>query len=153
MFYAAEAAIVAIADRAGIETKQRHWLKAEAATELHERGVLDEDCGPLLRQLNQARKDVWYEVLKGAFALDLRLPAHSARSHRASAPTKALPTLSAASRQRSENSSWNEPAYEPDGNHPAPSDLIRSRPRESLLHASHARDNAGLSCAIRLSFV
>ena len=60
MFYAAEAAIVAIADRAGIETKQRHWLKAEAATELHERGVLDEDCGPLLRQLNQARKDVWY---------------------------------------------------------------------------------------------
>lgn len=71
MFYAAEAAIVAIADRAGIETKQRHWLKAEAATELHERGVLDEDCGPLLRQLNQARKDVWYEGDEPEFDTDI----------------------------------------------------------------------------------
>jgi uncharacterized protein (UPF0332 family) len=61
MFYAGEAAIVAIADREGIDTKQRHGLKADAATELHKQGVLDEDFGPLLRQLNQARKDVWYE--------------------------------------------------------------------------------------------
>lgn len=61
MFYAAEAAIVAIAEREGLDTKQQHRLKADAATELHKRGVLDEDFGPLLRQLNQARKDVWYE--------------------------------------------------------------------------------------------
>lgn len=61
MFYAAEAAIVAIADREGIDTKQRHWLKADAATKLHKKGALDEDFGPMLRQLNQARKDVWYE--------------------------------------------------------------------------------------------
>lgn len=61
MFYAAEAAIVALADREGIDTKQRHGLKADAATELYKQGVLDEDFGPLLRQLNQARKDVWYE--------------------------------------------------------------------------------------------
>jgi uncharacterized protein (UPF0332 family) len=71
MFYAAEAAIVAIADREGIDTKQRHWLKADAATELQEQGVLDEDFGPLLRQLNQARKDVWYEGDEPEFDTDI----------------------------------------------------------------------------------
>ena len=70
MFYAAEAAIVAIADRAGIETKQRHWLKAEAATELHERGVLTRTAGPA-SQLNQARKDVWYEGDEPEFDTDI----------------------------------------------------------------------------------
>lgn len=61
LFYAAEAAVVALSDAHGIDTKRHHGLKADAATELHQRGVVHEDYGPLLRQLNQARKDIWYE--------------------------------------------------------------------------------------------
>ncbi len=61
LFYAAEAAVVALADAHGIETSKKHYLKADAATELHRRGLLGDDFGPLLRQLNQARKDIWYE--------------------------------------------------------------------------------------------
>jgi len=61
LFYAAEAAIVAVADAHGVDTKQNHRMKADAASELHSSGVLHEDCGPLLRTLNQERKDVWYE--------------------------------------------------------------------------------------------
>lgn len=61
LFYAAEAAVVALADAHGINTKKRHYLKADAATELHDRGLLEHDYGPLLRQLNQVRKDIWYE--------------------------------------------------------------------------------------------
>ena len=61
LFYASEAAAVALADAYGVDTKQRHWLKADAVSELHKRGVLVEDYGPILKELNQARKDVWYE--------------------------------------------------------------------------------------------
>lgn len=61
LFYAAEAAVVALADHHGIDTKQQHSLKAEAATELHQQGLVSEDFGPLLRSLNQARKHIWYE--------------------------------------------------------------------------------------------
>lgn len=61
LFYAAEAAVVALADIHGVDTKRSHRLKADAATELHGRGVLDADFGPLMKQLNQARKDAWYE--------------------------------------------------------------------------------------------
>lgn len=61
LFYAAEAAVVAIADAHGVDTKRSHRLKADAASELHARNVLAHDFGPLIRQLNQARKDVWYE--------------------------------------------------------------------------------------------
>lgn len=61
LFYAAEAAVVALADAHGIETRKKHYLKADAATQLHRRGLLRDDFGPLLRQLNQARKDIWYE--------------------------------------------------------------------------------------------
>jgi hypothetical protein len=61
LFYAAEAAVVWLAGRHGIVTEQKHWLKADAASELHQLGVVREDFGPLLRQLNQARKDYWYE--------------------------------------------------------------------------------------------
>lgn len=53
--------MVALADLHGVDTKRSHRLKADAATELHSRGVLDYDFGPLLKQLNQARKDAWYE--------------------------------------------------------------------------------------------
>lgn len=61
LFYAAEAAAVALAEAHGVETKQRHGLKADAVTELHKKRVLATDYGPTLRELNQARKDVWYE--------------------------------------------------------------------------------------------
>lgn len=61
LFYAAEAAVVAIVDVHGVETKRSHRLKADAASELHASGVIDTDFGPMIRQLNQARKDAWYE--------------------------------------------------------------------------------------------
>ncbi len=60
-FHAGEAAIVSIAEHNGIDTKQHHDLKAGAATQLHGNGVLDRDYGPLLRTLNQARKDIRYD--------------------------------------------------------------------------------------------
>lgn len=58
---AAEAAVVALSDRNGIATERQHWRKAEAATELHSRGVLSSDLSPMLDLLNQARKDAGYE--------------------------------------------------------------------------------------------
>jgi hypothetical protein len=58
---AAEAAVVALSDRNGIVTERQHWRKAEAATELHSRGVLSSDLSPILELLNQARKDAGYE--------------------------------------------------------------------------------------------
>jgi hypothetical protein len=61
LFYAAEAAIAGIAEVNAIDTKRNHRLKADAATELFKQGLLEEDFGPLLRNLNQARKDVWYD--------------------------------------------------------------------------------------------
>jgi uncharacterized protein (UPF0332 family) len=61
LFYAGEAAVVVLAEQHGIDTKKHHGLKADAASELHNKGVLAEDYGPVLRVLNQARKDIWYE--------------------------------------------------------------------------------------------
>jgi uncharacterized protein (UPF0332 family) len=61
LFYASEAAVVALAEANGIDTKKNHRLKASAAKELHDKGVLDEDFSSLLRDLNQGRKDHWYE--------------------------------------------------------------------------------------------
>jgi hypothetical protein len=58
---AAEAAVVALSDRNGIATERQHWRKAEAATELHTRGVHSTDLSPILELLNQARKDAGYE--------------------------------------------------------------------------------------------
>lgn len=58
---AAEAAIVALAELHGIDTERQHWRKAEAATELHTRGILSTDLSPILELLNQARKDAGYE--------------------------------------------------------------------------------------------
>jgi hypothetical protein len=58
---AAEAAVVALSDSNGIATERQHWRKAEAATELHTRGVLSTDLSPILEMLNQARKDAGYE--------------------------------------------------------------------------------------------
>jgi hypothetical protein len=61
LFYAAEAAIDYLADSHGIDTKKKHWLKAEAAAQLHKQGVLKADFETLLSSLNQERKDFWYE--------------------------------------------------------------------------------------------
>lgn len=58
---AAEAAIVALAEREGIDTEKRHDKKAEAALELYRRGVVGDDLSESLRSLNQARKDATYE--------------------------------------------------------------------------------------------
>ncbi|HTZ85110.1 MAG TPA: hypothetical protein VMB05_00450, partial [Solirubrobacteraceae bacterium] len=38
-----------------------HQLKADAASEMYQEGILSRDYAPLLRTLNQARKDIWYE--------------------------------------------------------------------------------------------
>ncbi len=61
LFYAGEAAVVALADRHAIDTKKHHRLKADAASDLYTKGVLAYDYGPVPRTLNQARKDIWYE--------------------------------------------------------------------------------------------
>lgn len=61
MFHAAEAAVVWLADHHGIETRRRHWMKAEAAEQLHAKGATARDHGDLLRDLNQGRKDYWYD--------------------------------------------------------------------------------------------
>jgi HEPN domain len=61
LYLAAEAAIVALSELNGIATERQHWRKAQAATELQTRGVLDTDLSPVLELLNQARKDVAYE--------------------------------------------------------------------------------------------
>jgi hypothetical protein len=58
---AAEAAVVALAELNGIATERQHWRKGEAATELHTRGILPTDLGPMLELLNQVRKDAGYE--------------------------------------------------------------------------------------------
>lgn len=52
---------MALAEENGIDTKKNHGLKASAATALHGKGVLEEDFSGLLRDLNQGRKDHWYE--------------------------------------------------------------------------------------------
>ncbi|HET7444386.1 MAG TPA: HEPN domain-containing protein [Solirubrobacterales bacterium] len=61
LFYASEAAVVALAEEHHIDTKKNHRLKASAAKELFEKGILDKDFSTLLRELNQGRKDHWYE--------------------------------------------------------------------------------------------
>jgi hypothetical protein len=58
---AAEAAIVALAERNGVATERQHWRKGQAAIELHARGVLPADLSRILELLNQARKDAGYE--------------------------------------------------------------------------------------------
>ncbi len=52
---------MSLTDKHGIATKRQHGLKADGATGLHKQGVLRHDFGPLLKDLNQARKDIWYE--------------------------------------------------------------------------------------------
>jgi hypothetical protein len=61
LYLAAEAAIVALSEQHDIATERQHWRKAEAAAELHTRGILPIDLSSILELLNQARKDVGYE--------------------------------------------------------------------------------------------
>jgi HEPN domain-containing protein len=58
---AAEAAVVSLVEREGIDTKKRHDRKADAARELFRRGLVPEDLSEALRSLNQVRKDATYE--------------------------------------------------------------------------------------------
>jgi len=61
LFVSLEAAIVAVADAQGLDTRKAHWKKAEVATELHATGVLPTDYADTLKLLNEARKAVFYE--------------------------------------------------------------------------------------------
>lgn len=49
LFYAGEAAVVALAEAHGIDTKKSHVLKATAASQLHQKGVLGNSGGSSLR--------------------------------------------------------------------------------------------------------
>lgn len=60
LFYSAEAAIDFLAAKHSIETRRKHYLKAQAAEELHANSVLPDDYSALLTDLNEARKAVWY---------------------------------------------------------------------------------------------
>ena len=71
LFYAAEAAVVALAEKHDMDTKRSHRLKADAASELNARGIVNRDFGPLIKELNQARKNVWYEGDEPEFSQSL----------------------------------------------------------------------------------
>lgn len=60
-FASLEAAIDALAKKHGIEIEAKHWRRAEAARELHEKGVLPQDLSDLHRLLNEERKGMFYE--------------------------------------------------------------------------------------------
>lgn len=60
-FASLEAALDALAEKHGIEIEAKHWRRAEAATELHEKGVLPEDLSDLHALLNEERKGMFYE--------------------------------------------------------------------------------------------
>jgi hypothetical protein len=56
-----EAAIVALAETEGLGTPTHHWKKAQAATELHQKGSIGQDYAEMLDMLNDARKVAVYE--------------------------------------------------------------------------------------------
>ncbi len=61
LFVALEAAIAAIADQHGVSTPPKHWRKVEIAEQLFGEGHISFDFGPVLRTLNDARKEAVYE--------------------------------------------------------------------------------------------
>ena len=61
LFASLEAAIVAVAVKHGIDTKKKHWKKAEVAEQLHEEGLLPNDFSEILGILNDSRKVAVYE--------------------------------------------------------------------------------------------
>jgi hypothetical protein len=58
---ALEAAVVALAQAEGLEVPTHHWKKAQVATQLHEKGLLDQDFAATLDMLNDGRKVAVYE--------------------------------------------------------------------------------------------
>lgn len=61
LFAALEAAVVAVAERHGIDTRKQHWKKMEVASEMYKSGVLPYDFSDTLDVLNGARKVAVYE--------------------------------------------------------------------------------------------
>jgi hypothetical protein len=61
LFAAVEAAIVAVAEKHGLDTQKQHWKKAEVAKELRRSGALLYGFSDTLQILNQARKVAIYE--------------------------------------------------------------------------------------------
>jgi hypothetical protein len=61
LFAALEAAIVAVAEKHGLDTKKQHWKKAEVAKTLHQSGLLRYDFSSTLDLLNEARKTAVYD--------------------------------------------------------------------------------------------
>ncbi|HEY8304520.1 MAG TPA: hypothetical protein VIG42_08030 [Solirubrobacteraceae bacterium] len=61
LFVSLEAAIAAIADQHGVSIPPKHWRKVEIAEELFNKGHIYFDFGPVLRTLNNARKEAVYE--------------------------------------------------------------------------------------------
>ncbi|MBF0458234.1 MAG: hypothetical protein HQK99_10105 [Nitrospirae bacterium] len=57
-FYAYENAVVAAAERFGINWKKNHFSKAQAARELHNKKYLSIDVGDKIEEFNALRKDV-----------------------------------------------------------------------------------------------
>ena len=60
-FASLEAAIDALADGEGIAIEEKHWKRAQAATELHKREVLPSDLAGLHKELNVLRKAIFYD--------------------------------------------------------------------------------------------
>lgn len=60
-FASLEAAIDALAAEERIAIDQQHWKRADAARELHERGVLPSDLSGLHSELNVLRKAIFYD--------------------------------------------------------------------------------------------
>lgn len=60
-FASLEAAIDALAEKHGIAIDEKHWRRSEAATELHEKGVVPTDLSGRHRLLNEERKAMFYE--------------------------------------------------------------------------------------------
>lgn len=56
-----EAAVVAVAERHGIDTKRQHWKKAEVSRQLYEEGHMPQDFSEILDILNDSRKVAVYE--------------------------------------------------------------------------------------------
>jgi hypothetical protein len=61
LFASLEAAVAAIAGQQGLATPPKHWRKAEIAEQLFKDGHVKHDFGPVLRLLNESRKEAVYE--------------------------------------------------------------------------------------------
>ncbi len=61
LFASLEAAVVAVAETHGIDTKRLHWRKAEVSKQLYDEGHLPADFSETLGILNDSRKVAVYE--------------------------------------------------------------------------------------------